>query len=307
MRCQHCGNELADDAKFCKNCGAKVEAVVEEEPTPVQPVTPPPHKEEAPTFNAQPEPPKKSGIGKVLIIILIICGVLFGGCTLFTGCVACSLFGSDDTEEKKEEKKEEEKKEEEKKEEEETKPATIDELFEGYSFGALYQGDVVQYGPASMTLPGYHLETMEPNDGSGTQYYLVNDGDEVTSIFYVMSQPENNVSYTNTKESDIRDSYTEDAGWTEVTMLYFNKTKLGNYPCISYAASAKLDGNFEYIFEIIIFDKDYCSRTVRLLGEAGTEDAYNKMKGCFETTKLASNPIRFDDTNTTNESQITVK
>jgi TonB family protein len=76
MRCGNCGNELRGEARFCSVCGAPVAAA-----PPPFPGTPP--RQTASTFGDAPRQPlsgaggprKKSGCGKVLLVLLVI-GVL---------------------------------------------------------------------------------------------------------------------------------------------------------------------------------------------------------------------------------------
>ncbi len=74
MFCKNCGTQLADDAKFCANCGAHQtqEPVVNPQPAPVQ-------SQPAPT---QAKPKKATSVGKRILIsilsLLLVVGIRFG-------------------------------------------------------------------------------------------------------------------------------------------------------------------------------------------------------------------------------------
>ena len=80
MRCGNCGNELRGEARFCSTCGAPVPAGQPSSSTP-------PYQQPGATFGdatRQPlsgvgQPPKKSGCGKVLLILLVVGVIILVG------------------------------------------------------------------------------------------------------------------------------------------------------------------------------------------------------------------------------------
>ena len=312
MKCKYCGSEIEEGVKFCTNCGVKVEpeevkptpqpepVVVEEtEPQPeVKPTPPPKQGKSAPQFNPQPsqacQPEKKKNNGLVILLIVVaVIVVLFAGCLVIGGLTAKKTVDTiveeddyfDDVDD-----------------------VDDDDIFDSYMYGGLYKDGKLQYGPAVIDLPDYTLyEYTEDGEDEPSDWYLVDNADNVQSIVYVLQQYEYNVSCTNTSEEDIKNSYTEEDGWTNVKMLSFEKTKVGDHPCIIYSASATNNGTDEYILECIIFDEDNADETVRILGECGSEDAYKKLLEKFENVKLASTPVTYDDTESFTWKHITQK
>ena len=73
MRCGNCGNELRGEARFCSVCGATVPAA---QPSYSSPQPPPPSATSGdaprPPLSGTGQPRKKSGCGKVLLILFII-------------------------------------------------------------------------------------------------------------------------------------------------------------------------------------------------------------------------------------------
>lgn len=88
MFCNNCGNQVQPFNKFCPRCGAPVAAQDAPQPPPAPQPTPPPYQP-ASSFGAAPraqygggplgQPPKKSGCGKVLLILSIVLLLLGGG------------------------------------------------------------------------------------------------------------------------------------------------------------------------------------------------------------------------------------
>lgn len=99
MLCKQCGAAIPDDAAFCVNCGASVEAVVADAPEQV--VDTPAFQEEpevvaVPVDQVPPQPPKKkkkSGCGIFIIVAVVLAALAVLGVVVVLILAAVGIFG----------------------------------------------------------------------------------------------------------------------------------------------------------------------------------------------------------------------
>lgn len=135
--------------------------------------------------------------------------------------------------------------------------------------GALFTGDKLIYGPASLEISGLHKFT---SDDDPSMDYLVND--DYTSIVYVNSYDEDSVPIEETTEEEIKASYEEDAAWTNVNMLSFDTFELGDYPCVLYSFNGNVNGTDEYGIELIMGNDNITTKSMRIIWEATDAETY---------------------------------
>lgn len=166
-----------------------------------------------------------------------------------------------------------------------------DALWDSYQYGVLYQNGEVTYGPAVMPLPGFSL--LEGGEDDPRDYLISENSD---MFFYVSSQFEVMVSYENSDAQSILDSYSEEQGYSDVSMINFEKSYLGDYPTIRYTVKATVDSLEEYITELILMDQEECSKTIRLQAETTSEAAKDTMELYFDLVELTEEPLTYEDT-----------
>ena len=291
MYCSNCGKQISDHANFCNHCGARVE-VPRPQYTPRQqpasewsaPATP----VHQPAPPAQPIPvKKKGGFGKRLLSIAVAVAVYFGVRYATEAALTPKPKAPESTTSNSGVI--------------EINPTALASLTDSCIYGALYQDGYVTYGLAKMYMPGYFLL---PGEGDERDWLMSNDE---TCLFSAYKQLELlEISYANSSEESIMQSFNEEG--SVVTMVDFQKLKIGGYPVIRYIVHYVTADTDQYAGELIIFPGETAKETLRLNMFQLAETGYEEINRVFNTLHIsAEHALTAEDTNVIGLNRITVK
>lgn len=278
MYCNKCGKEIPDQTQFCNFCGAKQ--------NPGQPQQP--SKASAP---AQ----KKTGLGATILLIVAVAIVIIAvrGCffdkgssnTASTNTSANTSGQSSSVSDSSG-----------------TAGSTID-LTSSCAYGALYENDYLIYGAARLYLPSY--KTLLPGEGNETDYLMYWDQ---SRIFNANMQLEiGGVSYSGTAEEGMLSSV--QSLFSDASMVKFEKTRVNGFQVVRYIiACTNVNGEEQYLGEMIIFPEDPAYETIRFGMVTAKDEGYSCINQTFDTLEISSDFIlTYEDTQTKGVGRITVK